>query len=311
IYDIKWNEKRISEISLEILRQVKVQEDEYTKKLEERNKEKSSGYGMNGPMGGPPMGMMDDMYSETPKDDVPEYKLDIARIQNEIEKKFGKGGDELDLTVDLRNKVEIQEEAMRIVSRMPEFQKDLKELEAQEIKDAEEMYPLYKEGQKVEIRFAHGNEPRRTYKGTFKSAGPFKIWIGREMLNKADLPELFRARFYPDLNAKARQEEIAKHRLITKFQIEKEEAAAAKAKEMLQRQFDTNCPRGWIYINDVWKRPKELVVDTLEYRKHDLKMRQANQARQAERAAEMEAEYDNGNNRGGSRDPRARARSLR
>lgn len=308
IYDARWNEKRISEITLEILRQVKVQEDEYVKMREERSKDRN-GNGMYG-------GMYDGPYDgpggrgENKEDEIPPYKLDIQRIQMEVEKKFGKGGDELDLRADLRNKMEIQEEARKIIEKDPQFQCDYDALLAQEIKDAEEMYPLYKEGQKVEIRFAHGNEPRRTYKGTFKSGGPFKIWIGREMLNKVDLPEIFRARFYPDLNAKARQEEVAKHRLITKFNIEKDEAIAVKVKEMLQRQFDTNCARGWVYINEVWKRPKELVEDTLMFRKEDLKMRQADQHRKAERAAqdaEMESE---GGRRGGYHDPRARAREL-
>lgn len=314
-YDIKWNERRITEISKEILNQVSVQEAEYRKILEDYQKNKN---GNNGGMYDAGPMMYDGPNSEKKEDDTPKYKLDIDKIKAVVTKKFG--GNEMDsfsdgvrpAKVDLRTKHDLQEEARKIVEAMPEFKKNFAELEAQEIKDAEELIPLYKEGETVEIRFAHGNEPRRTYKGTFRLNGPFKLWIGRNMLNKNDLPEVFRVRFYPDLNEKARQEEIAKHRLITKFNIDKEEAISKMVKEMQQKQFDQNLPRGWVYINDTWKMPSEMVEDTLMYRKDDLKRRQARQVREAERAAQMEAEMESeGGNGRGYRSPVGRARDLR
>ncbi|GEM_PF-4675290 len=361
-YDANWNQKRIEDISKEILRQVKVQEDEYQKAYEEFQKQKSgngqAGYGDWRDNG---HGMDPRMPSEgdaAPKqEEFPPYKLDVQKLKDAITLKFG--GKEEDTIgprprVDLRSKMDIQEFAEKEVRKRPEFRDyqpeaifqlirdvdkkypllhegqsvkvmiDGKEYEgifktngpheitiggnkfkkgklakevlalfderenaslrkielsknpvlAQEIKDLEQKYPLYKEGQKVEISFAHGNEPRRIYKGAFKLYPPFKLSIGKDMLNKNDLPEIYRARFYPEVNTQCRMEEFNKHLVLNKLKMEMEEAIAEEVKEIRRKQFEQNLPKGWVFLNETWKMPSELVEDTLEYRKEDMKLRQ-------------------------------------
>lgn len=273
-YDARWNEKRIADITNEVLNQVSIQEKEYVEKLEERNSNKGNyGSSYGDPYGGPGMSSPNSPANE----EIPPFKLDVERIKKEITKKFG--GDQMDSIgknprVDVGTKQDLYEAAVKIVDNRSEFKDvDINALYEQEIKDAEEKYPLYKQGETVEITFAYGNEPRRTYRGTFRLEGPFKIWIGRTMLNKNDLPDLIRPRFYTDLNREARAREIDKHLLVNKFKIAREEAIAAEAKELLKKQFQKNLPRGWVYVNDTWKMGAEMVDDILEYRREDLKIR--------------------------------------
>ena len=276
-YDARYNERRIREITLEILRQVKVQEEAYKKKVEEHGKQGSGMPGGMDPYGGPMPPGAGPQGGGQPSP-LPPYKLDRNLIKVAIQKKFG--GSEMDALgaypkVDVRTREELWEEANREVSALPQFLNvDLEQLRKQEIQDAIKKYPLYQEGERVEFSFAHGNEPRRTYKGAYrKDAGPHKIWIGRNMLNKDDLPEIIRARFDPELNAKCRQREVDRHLLIGKIQLEKEEAISKLVKEKQLQQFEKNLPRGWVYVNETWKMPSEMVDDTLDYRREDLKRR--------------------------------------
>ncbi|MGN0866997.1 MAG: hypothetical protein ACI4SG_04895 [Oligosphaeraceae bacterium] len=278
-YDIRYNERRVQEITLEILKQVKVQEEAYKKKVEEFNKQGSApgGAGMD-PYGGP-MGPGGGAQQQKPES-LPPYKLDRDVIKAYVQKKYN--CNEMDAVgpipkVDVRNREDLQEEATREVKALPEYKNlDYQALREQEVKEAEAKYPLYKEGERVEISFAHGNEPSRTYRGTYKNgAGRSKIWIGRDMINKDDLPELIRARFDPELNARCRQREINAHKIIGKIELEMQEAIANRVKEKQQKQFEKNLPRGWVYVNDTWKMPSEMVDDTLDYRKDDLNRRNA------------------------------------
>ncbi len=278
-YDVRFNERRVKEITLEILKQVTIQEEAYRKKREELGKQ-GNGAGMD-PYGGP-MGPGGAPQAQAPES-LPPYQLDRAAIKAYIQKKYN--CNEMDALgpvprVDVRNREELQEEATREVKALPEYKDlDFQALYEQEVKEAELKYPLYKEGERVEISFAHGNEPSRTYRGTYKNgAGRHKIWIGRDMLNKDDLPELIRARFDPELNAQCRQREINAHKIIGKIELEMQEAIVARVKDKQQMQFEKNLPRGWVYVNETWKMPSELVDDTLDYRKDDLQRRNSPRA---------------------------------
>ncbi len=272
-YDAAWNERRIQEITKEVLQQVENQQAEYRKQYEERGKSQTgSGYGYYGPGMTPP---------QQKEEALPEFKLDRDRIRAAVLSRFGgRESDSISINrnmpakVDVRSRTDLWEEARAEIDANPEYFVDREAIVQQEIKDAIEKYPLYKEGETVEIRFAHGNEPRRTYRGTFRTgAGAYKIWIGRDMLNLDDLPDLLRPRFDAKLNQEARQKEVDKHILIQKAELKREEAIAALTKEKQKKQFERNLPRGWVYVNECWKMPSEMVDEILEYRKLDLKLR--------------------------------------
>lgn len=272
-YDATWNERRIQEITKEILQQVQNQEAEYKRKLEEQGKGQNGGdFAYYGPGMTPP---------QQKQESLPEYKLDRNKIRAAVTSRFGgKESDSISMNskvpprVDVRSRAELWEEARKEIDAKPEYYVDRETIVQQEIKDAIEKYPLYKEGETVEIRFAHGSEPRRTYRGTFRAgAGAYKIWIGRDMLNMDDLPDLLRPRFDARLNQEARQKEVDKHILIQRAELKREEAIAALTKEKQQKQFDQNLPRGWVYVNECWKMPSEMVDEVLEYRKLDLQLR--------------------------------------
>ncbi len=282
-YDIRFNERRVKEITLEILKQVQLQEEAYKKKVEEFQKQGNGNGGMGmDPYGGPMgAGMGPGGASQEKKpDSLPPYKLDRQAIKLYVQKKYN--CNELDAIgpiprVDVRSKDELMEEATREVKALPEYKDlDYQTLQAMEIKAAEEKYPLYKVGERVEISFSHGNEPSRTYRGTYRNdAGRNKIWIGRDMINKDDLPELLRARFDEELNASCRQREVNAHKIIGKIELEMQEAIINRVKDKQQKQFEKNLPRGWVYVNETWKMPSEMVDDTLDYRMDDLKRRSA------------------------------------
>ena len=80
-YDARWNEKRIADITKEVLNQVSIQEKEYVEKLEERNSNKGNyGSSYGDPYGGPGMSSPNSPANE----EIPPFKLDVERIKKEI-----------------------------------------------------------------------------------------------------------------------------------------------------------------------------------------------------------------------------------
>ena len=59
---------------------------------------------------------------------------------------------------------------------------------------------------------------------------------------------------------------LARHPIITRYKLDREDAIAAKVNEWLLSQFEQNLPRGWVYVNNAWKLPEDMVEDVIEYR---------------------------------------------
>ena len=75
--------------------------------------------------------------------------------------------------------------------------------------------------------------------------------------------------------------------------MERDEVIAEKVKEMLTRQFEQNLQRGWVYIDDSWKTPSDMVHDVLVFRRqHDAATRAMMQKQQhrAQQQSQEEAE---------------------
>ena len=159
---------------------------------------------------------------------------------------------------------------------------------------AEIDYPLYQENDIVEISFSPTERvARRTFSGAFKRVGRFKLNIGKDLLGLNDLPEKLRARFDPDLNRRAREQALDRHPVFSRLNMERDEVIAEKVKEMLTRQFEQNLQRGWVYIDDSWKTPSDMVHDVLVFRRqHDAATRAMMQKQQhrAQQQSQEEAE---------------------
>ena len=166
--------------------------------------------------------------------------------------------------VDIRSKVEVKD-AARAEAEKKFPRKSSEELQKLEEEYAAERYPLYKEGDVVEVTYAYGKAPAKTYRGTFKRISPFRLMIGKNFLNYKDLPEEIAARFDAEKNEELRKKMIARHPVTSKYNIEREEEADKIAKAILEKQFKQNLRRGWIYIDGGWTIPAELVGSILKF----------------------------------------------
>ncbi len=284
-YNAKWNERRIEEITQEILRQVVVQRKAYDKALADWNS--ASGNGNNGQMyGGPDPGMMGPggpgggapAADKPPK---PVYKLDRDLIKLALRRKFPAAGVRPDglpdpvgmLKVDGRSKVDLFDALHKDPALRREFESSrpsVEELTRKARAEADKKYPLYLPGQVVEIRFAPPHGAARTYKGVFKTLGKFKISIGNSFLNRSDLPTDLQACFDKKLNDEAKAKFIRTYPGLGSRDLDYEQFLADKLREELAKQFVKNLPQGWIYVNDSWRLPEDIVEDVIEH--HQMKV---------------------------------------
>lgn len=277
-YNKEYNQKRIKEVTLEILKQVEQQQEEYRLLYEawqkKGNNSNQNSYDMPPPGMGPGMppgaGPSNQPAADAPVDPG-EFKIDNAKITLALVKKYG---DPLTAnnwgasrSVDVRSEIELRDSIAKEMANDPKYNRTMADFEQEELKHVEDTYPLYQEGQNVEISYSIGNEPRRTYIGTYRKNGRFRIFVGRNSMNLKDLPELLRARFDPELNEQCRKKLYAQHPLYSKYQLEKEDEIKRRYDELLRKQMEKNLPRGWVYINNVWKVPADLIEDVLENRK--------------------------------------------
>ena len=165
---------------------------------------------------------------------------------------------------------------------------------------AEIDYPLYHENDLVEISFSPTeNVARRTYSGAFKRIGRFKLSIGKDILGLNDLPEKLRARFDPDLNRRAREQVLDRHPVFSRLNLERQEKIDERVKMMLTQQFEQNLQRGWVYIDDSWKLPSDMVHDVLVYRRqHDAATRSMLQKQNLRRTQEDQEQNEHGGGAG-------------
>ncbi len=259
-YDKAYNQRMIEQITRDVLNEINRQRAEFIKAHEEAgNADKNNNNPSMPPNGGAPQ-------DNAPKQAPPrKFKADIPRIKLMLEKKYSRARAE-DMSVDTRDAIELQEEVRKEMLRDPKFNRSVESMEAEERRMAEEKYPLYQPGQKVKISFSRGHEKSRTYEGVFKTNGRFKFMIGRNVLNYNDLPEEIRACFIPQLNKEKRTEEFNKHRIITRYNLEREEEEATRMREKLNAQFAKNLPKQWVYINKAWRLPVDMVEDIVRYR---------------------------------------------
>lgn len=131
---------------------------------------------------------------------------------------------------------------------------------------AEAEYPLYREGEIVEISFAPTERvSRRTYTGAYKQAGRFKLFIGKELLGLDDLPQKLRARFDEKLNAKAKLDFLKKHILITNYINSLDTEIQEKLNKEWVSGFEKNLNLGFVYVDDAWLLPEELAERIVKY----------------------------------------------
>lgn len=268
-YDAAFNSKRIKEITLFTLEQVKKQEKEYLDAVNKsEKKEGNNNSNSSAPGNAPAAPESIEIDPNAPKPPPPTFKLDLVKLKAAVTKRFGgKLEDSLgpNPKVDIRSELDIREAVAKEVQA--KFPRTYDELLAEEHKKAEELYPLYQPGQRVEISYAIGNEPRRTYRGIFRRTSRFRIQIAQNYINLNDLPESIRARFDAEWNKKLRQKYIDAHPIISKYQIAQSEEIQRLYKECLAQQMDKNLRRGWIMINNAWRMPQDMVEEILEYRK--------------------------------------------
>lgn len=278
-YNAKWNEHRIEEITQEILRQVIAQRAAYDKALKEYNSATGQGNNSNpygGPGPGPDMGMGGGAPAGTPPPPKPVYKLDIDLVKAGVRKKFPAAGVRPDglpdpvgmLKVDGRSKVDLFDALRKDPATKREFEASrpsVEELTRKAHVEADMKFPLYKEGEVVEVRFAPARGSAQTYKGIYKNLGKFKIYIGRSVLNRNDLPDEIRARFDSKLNEEAKSKFIRTYPGLGSRELDYESFLADKLREELQKQFEKNLPNGWIYINDSWRLPEDIVTEVIEH----------------------------------------------
>ena len=279
-YNAKWNERRIAEITQEILRQVVAQRKAYDKALAEWNS--SSGNGNNGQMYGGPDPMMGPGGAPTAdKPPKPVYKLDMDVIKLALRRKFPAAGVRPDglpdpvgmLKVDNRSKIDLFDALHKDPALRREFDSSrpsVEELTRRAHAEADKKYPLYLPGQVVEIRFAPPHGAARTYTGVFKPLGKFKISIGNNFLNRSDLPTELQACFDRKLNEEAKAKFIRTYPGIGSRELDYEAFLAEKLREALDKQFVRNLPNGWIYINDSWHLPEDIVEDVIAH--HQMKV---------------------------------------
>ena len=219
------------------------------------------------------------------------FEIDEEAIQAAVSARFG--GNLLDAIgdspkVDIRSKIELQEMAEKSPAILARFSASYDDMLQDEKEMVKREYPLYREGDIVEISFTPV-EPvaRRTYKGVFKRVGPFKIMIGTQVIGLDSIPKKLRARFDRELNRRARIELMERHPIINKYEAERSEAISDLVKTMLEKQFENNLTNGWVYIDNSWKIPADMVHDVLVYRRqYDAAMRYQKQQK-AKRELEL------------------------
>ena len=272
VYDAKWNARRIEEITKEVLTLVIVQRKAYDQAVAEWSKANGNGGG-GGPGPAGPGGMPESSASKPGK---PVYNLDISLVKVGVRKKFPAVGvrpdglpDPLGLArVDTRSKIDLFDALHKDPVLRREFEAgrpSVEELTKRARAEAEKKFPLYTPGQVIEIRFAPPHGSARTYQGIYKNLGKFKISIGSSFLNRSDLPTELQACFDKKLNEEARAKFIRTYPGLGSREIEYENFLAEKMRQELDKQFVKNLPLGWIYINDSWHTPEEIVEDVIAH----------------------------------------------
>ncbi|MBR4611994.1 MAG: hypothetical protein IKO40_04685 [Kiritimatiellae bacterium] len=131
---------------------------------------------------------------------------------------------------------------------------------------AEVEYPLYQEGDIVEISFSPVERvARRTYYGNFKRIGRFKLSIGKELLGLDDIPQMLRVRFDNKLNVKAKLDFLKKHVLITNYKNAWDTDIRTKLNKEWVSSFEKNLNMGFVYVDDAWLLPEELAERIVKY----------------------------------------------
>jgi len=262
-YDAKYNKKKVEEINRFVLQQIDAQRSAYIKLREEAAKANGENKdGQNNSAEG-------EKKPEKEKIVVPsKFIADVEAIKKAVAARYRQAKEEdakgPNPKVDTRSEVDLYDAARKQVEA--EFNQSEEQLRALEKQDAEKEFPLYKQGEIVNITFARGNEPRRTYYGAFRREGKYKLFIGGKQLSYVDLPEYYRARFDAKENEKARREMINRHVRVGRYKLEKQEALFNKKKQMLEEQYAKNLPRGWVYVDDAWHIPADLVENFVKTR---------------------------------------------
>ncbi len=171
--------------------------------------------------------------------------------------------------LDIRGKNELRRETLL------EMSTDLARSDSSFFKEeqylAPVVFPLYNDGQDITIRFAVGNEPPRNFRGTFRRYSPSRILVGKNFLNLSDLPKNLRARFDKKLNDEARSAFLQSHPAIAFKRDNLKDELEARVRMKLLLQMRSNLGRGWVFINEVWKNPSDMVDDIIEYRMKTVK----------------------------------------
>lgn len=201
---------------------------------------------------------------------------------------------------DLNPSVVLRNTAATRVDKMKEYQYDEAELLKQEADLARKKYPLYKEGDIVELRIAVGSSPARTYRGAYRKCGLSRIWVGQSIINKVDLPASLKPCFDKKLNAAAIQEELGRHVLITRIRKAKEREIDRQYEMLLAAQYEKNLPRGYLLVSGWWRKPSEVAEFTIRQIKQEErnaeKLRKAAAALKARNEGGTEESHPNGSN---------------
>ena len=267
-----------------ILSEIEKQQKEFEKKLTEQNSASNPAdpYGMPPGMGpgmGPGMapgmgpGMAPGMGPDAAKPDAPKverFSLDKEAIKKALRAKYrydfdGSVNASASGTVDTRSELEIREDIIHELVNSGEIRPESELLQEDQAKcDAD--YPLYKPGEMVDIAIDLGNTVRR-FNGAFKRISPFRIQIGRHMLTLSDLPKAVQARFDEKLNKEMREDYMRRRPITTKYMLDVQTRVADECKKQVEAQMKKNLGRGWVYINDAWKLPEDMLDDVLDFRK--------------------------------------------
>ena len=163
--------------------------------------------------------------------------------------------------LDLRSRAEL--ETFAKAEALKRFPKTDEELKREDVAYVREHYPLYRQGQRVEIT-ARVKGRICTYSGTLKKAGPGKVMIGSTLVTLTDLPEEIRISFQPEKHPAYVAKRLAECPVGFKYRQDRENAQRDIYYQTLLEQFRNNLPNGCIYADGQWVSPVALASNVLE-----------------------------------------------
>lgn len=164
-------------------------------------------------------------------------------------------------------------------------------------KEAAEKYPVYKEGDIVEVEFQPNPARRERVRGPFESRTTNVIVIGRHQIRVADIAavkgnEKLLLMLDADRSLQLRKAYVEEK--VNKYNAEKEAYAdavrAAARRERYLAGARENEKRGYTFLDDGWYKARDAVLKVVEAEKTALAAERKRQAEQAAAAAQQEAE---------------------